>query len=160
MIRHYDAMTVGEAPGISIDQAVQFVDEDRNELNMFFHFDLMSLDRKPGEVFLMREDPWKLSEFKKIFSDWDAAFAQKGWGSLFLANHDFPRAVSRWGDDSPEHWRNSATMLHTFLLTMRGTPYFYQGDEIGMTNVRFTHIESYKDINTLNRYASIKKNWR
>ncbi|MEM7086512.1 MAG: alpha-glucosidase [Bacteroidota bacterium] len=156
VISHYDAMTVGEAPGISIDQAVQFVDEDRHELNMFFHFDLMSLDRKPGEVFLMREDPWKLSEFKKIFSDWDAAFASKGWGSLFLANHDFPRAVSRWGDDSPEHWRNSATMLQTFLLTMRGTPYFYQGDEIGMTNVRFTHIEDYKDINTINRYTNIK----
>lgn len=158
VIQHYDAMTVGEGPGIAIDQALNFVDEDRQELDMFFHFDLMSLDRKPGEVFRMREDAWKLSEFKKIFSDWDTAFAKKGWGSLFLGNHDFPRAVSRWGNDSPAHWRNSATLLHTFLLTMRGTPYFYQGDEIGMTNVRFTDIADYKDINTINRYENIKRN--
>jgi len=104
----------------------------------------------------MREGGYKLSEFKKIFSDWDSAFAKAGWGSLFLANHDFPRTVSRWGNDTPEHWKNSATLLHTFLLTMRGTPYFYQGDEIGMTNVRFTDIEDYRDINTINRYTTIK----
>ena len=165
VISKYDAMTVGEGPGITIDQALDFVDEDRQELDMFFHFDLMSLDRKPGEVFMMREDRWKLSAFKKIFSDWDQALfpsethgAKKGWGSLYLANHDFPRAVSRWGDDSKQHWRNSATLLHTFLLTMRGTPYFYQGDEIGMTNVRFTDIEDYRDINTINRYEYIKNN--
>jgi len=157
VIQHYDVMTVGEGPGIAKEQALDFVDEDRQELDMFFHFDLMSLDRKPGEVFTMREGRWKLPEFKKIFSDWDAVFSEKGWGSLFLGNHDFPRAVSRWGNDSPEHWRNSATLLHTFLLTMRGTPYFYQGDEIGMTNVRFTDIDDYRDINTINRYAHIKK---
>ena len=155
---HYDVMTVGEGPGISIDQAIQFVAEERKELNMFFHFDLMSLDRKPGEVFTMRKEGWKLSEFKNIFTAWDTAFANKGWGSLFLANHDFPRSASRWGNDGAAYWRNSATMLQTFLLTMRGTPYFYQGDEIGMTNVRFTEIEDYKDINTINRYASIQKN--
>ena len=156
VISKYDAFTVGEGPGIHIDQALDFVHEDRKEIDMFFHFDLMSLDRKPGEVFTMREDAWKLPEFKKIFSDWDTAFAKAGWGSLFLANHDFPRSVSRWGNDSPEHWKNSATLLHTFLLTMRGTPYFYQGDEIGMTNVRFTDIEDYRDINTINRYEHVK----
>lgn len=156
VISKYDAFTVGEGPGIAINQALEFVDEKREEMDMFFHFDLMSLDRKPGEVFTMRQDPWKLSEFKKVFSDWDNAFAKAGWGSLFLANHDFPRAVSRWGNDSPEHWKNSATLLHTFLLTMRGTPYFYQGDEIGMTNVRFTEIGDYRDINTINRYEHVK----
>jgi len=71
--------------------------------------------------------------------------------------HDFPRSVSRWGNDSEAYWRNSATMLHTFLLTMRGTPYFYFGDEIGMTNVRFDTITDYRDINTLNRYELLKK---
>ena len=125
-------------------------------MDMFFHFDLMSLDRAPGEVFKMREGGYSLPEFKKVFTDWDTAFAKAGWGSLFLANHDFPRAVSRWGNDTPEHWRNSATLLQTFLLTMRGTPYFYQGDEIGMTNVRFTDIEDYRDINTINRYETVK----
>ncbi len=158
VISKYDAFTVGEGPGISINQALDFVHEDRKEMDMFFHFDLMSLDRQPGEVFMMRKAPWKLSEFKKIFNDWDSAFAKAGWGSLFLANHDFPRAVSRWGNDSAAYWKNSATLLQTFLLTMRGTPYFYQGDEIGMSNVRFTDIDDYKDINTINRYENIKKN--
>ena len=155
---NYDVMTVGECPGVSIDQALDFVDEDRDELNMFFHFELMSLDRDEGEVFWMRNEPWKLTEFKKIHTDWDAAFAKKGWGSMFLGNHDFPRTVSRWGNDSQEHWHNSATMLHTFLLTMRGTPYFYFGDEIGMTNVRFDNISDYKDINTINRYQLLQQN--
>ncbi len=157
VLSKYDIMTVGEAPGITLNKALDFVDEDREELNMFFHFDLMSLDRDGDEVFWMRSDKWKLTEFKKIHSDWDTVFAKRGWGSMFLSNHDFPRSVSRWGNDSPEHWRNSSTMLHTFLLTMRGTPYFYFGDEIGMTNVRFDTIEDYKDINTLNRYELLKQ---
>lgn len=156
VVSKYDAFTVGEGPGISIDQALDFVDQKRQEIDMFFHFDLMSLDRKPGEVFTMREDPWTLPEFKKIFTSWDTAFAKAGWGSLFLANHDFPRAVSRWGNDNPTHWRNSATLLQTFLLTMRGTPYFYQGDEIGMTNAYFDHIDAYRDINTINRYQLLQ----
>ncbi|AWX45637.1 Oligo-1,6-glucosidase [Flagellimonas maritima] len=156
VLSKYDIMTVGETPGVARDQALLFVDEEREELNMFFHFELMSLDRDGDEVFWMRKDSWKLTEFKKIHSDWDKIFADKGWGSMFLGNHDFPRAVSRWGNDSPEHWYNSATMLHTFLLTMKGTPYFYYGDEIGMTNIRFDSIEDYQDINTLNRYELLK----
>ncbi|MBS9463724.1 alpha-glucosidase [Flagellimonas sp. 389] len=157
VLSKYDIMTVGETPGVDRDQALLFVDEDREELNMFFHFELMSLDRDGDEVFWMRKDPWKLSEFKKIHSDWDETFAKKGWGSMFLSNHDNPRTVSRWGNDSPEHWYNSATMLHTFLLTMKGTPYFYYGDEIGMTNIRFDNIDDYQDINTLNRYELLKQ---
>jgi oligo-1,6-glucosidase len=157
VLSKYDVMTVGEAPGVTLDQALNFVDEDRQELNMFFHFDLMALDRDGDEVFWMRNEPWKLTEFKKVHSEWDAVFADKGWGSMYLSNHDFPRSVSRWGNDSEAYWRNSATMLHTFLLTMRGTPYFYFGDEIGMTNVRFDTITDYRDINTLNRYELLKK---
>ena len=156
VLSKYGIMSVGEAPGVSLDQALDFVDEDRKELNMFFHFDLMSLDRSEEDFASPKKDKWKLTEFKKIFSDWDQVFAKKGWGSVFLDNHDFPRAVSRWGNDSAEHWYNSATMLQTFLLTMRGTPYFYQGGEIGMTNVNFDDIEDYRDVNTLNRYASVK----
>lgn len=158
VLSKYDIMTVGEAPGITLDKALDFVNEDRQELNMFFHFDLMSLDRDGDEVFWMRQNKWKLTEFKKIHSDWDEAFAQKGWGSMYLSNHDFPRSVSRWANDTPKHWHNSATMLHTFLLTMKGTPYFYFGDEIGMTNARFDNIEDYKDINTINRYELLKQN--
>lgn len=157
VLSKYDIMTVGETPGVARDQALLFVDEEREELNMFFHFELMSLDRDGDEVFWMREDRWKLTEFKKIHSDWDETFAEKGWGSMFLSNHDNPRSVSRWGNDSPEHWHNSATMLHTFLLTMKGTPYFYYGDEIGMSNIRFDSIDDYQDINTLNRYELLKQ---
>lgn len=152
VLSKYDVMTVGEAPGIHIQEALDFVDEDREELNMFFHFDLMALDRAPGEVFRMNPDGWSLEEFKRIFSEWDAVFAKKGWGSVYLNNHDFPRTVSRWGNDHPDYWRHSATMLQTFLLTMRGTPYFYYGEEIGMTNIRFDHIDQYRDINTINEY--------
>lgn len=158
VLSKYDVMTVGEAPGVTLDNALDFVDEQRAELNMFFHFDLMALDRARGQVFKMRKEPWKLSEFKKIHSDWDAAFAKKGWGSMFLSNHDFPRSVSRWGNDKQDYWHNSATMLQTFLLTMRGTPYFYFGDEIGMTNARFENIEDYRDINTLNAYHTAAHN--
>ncbi|MEK6155200.1 alpha-glucosidase [Flavobacteriaceae bacterium 3-367] len=158
VLSKYDIMTVGEAIGVSTEQALDFVDEERKELNMFFHFDLLSLDRASGGGFWMREDQWKLTEFKEIHSRWDAAFAEKGWGSMFLNNHDFPRSVSRWGNDSQAHWYNSATMLQTFLLTMRGTPYFYYGEEIGMTNIRMDRIEDYRDINTLNRYETLSKN--
>ena len=158
VLSKYDIMTVGEAIGVSVDRALDFVDDDRKELNMFFHFDLLALDREEGETFKMRSDQWKLTEFKEIHSKWDAVFAEKGWGSMFLNNHDFPRSVSRWGNDSTAHWYNSATMLHTFLLSMKGTPYFYYGEEIGMTNVRFNNIEDYKDINTINRYKSIVDN--
>ena len=158
VLSKYDVMTVGEAPGVTLDQALNFVDEDRKELDMFFHFDLLALDREPGEVFKMRSEPWRLTEFKEIHSQWDAVFAEKGWGSIFLCNHDFPRSVSRWGHDSKPYWRNSATLLQTFSLSMRGTPYIYQGEEIGMTNVRFDSIEDYRDINTLNAYHKAAHN--
>ena len=158
VLSKYDVMTVGEAPGVSINQALNFVNEDRKELNMFFHFGLMELDREQGETFLMAKEKWKLSAFKKVHSDWDAIFAEKGWGSMFLNNHDFPRSVSRWGNDSRTHWYNSVTMLQTFLLSMRGTPFFYYGEEIGMTNVKFENIADYQDINTINRYKIKEQN--
>ncbi len=158
VLSKYDIMTVGEAPGIGLDNALDFVDENRKELNMFFHFELMALDRKEGKTFEMTKEPWKLTAFKKVHSDWDAVFAEKGWGSMFLNNHDFPRTVSRWGNDSKTHWHNSATMLQTFLLSMRGTPYFHYGEEIGMTNIRFNNITDYQDINTINRYKTLEQN--
>ncbi len=158
VLSKYDIITVGEAPGVKVHQALPFVDEERKELNMFFHFDLMALDRKEDAVSQMRNARWKLTEFKNIFSKWDAVFANKGWGSLFLNNHDYPRAVSRWGNDSGMHWYNSATMLQTFLLTMRGTPFFYYGDEIGMTNIGLDAIEDYRDINSLIKFEAARRN--
>ena len=158
VLSKYNVMTVGEAPGITVDNALDLVGEDRHELNMFFHFDLMALDRKPGTVFEKNPEGWSLNAFKEIHSRWDKAFEKDGWGSMYLSNHDFPRSVSRWGNDHPDFWQAAATMLQTFLLTMKGTPYFYFGDEIGMTNIRFNSIDQYRDINTINRYEIAKNN--
>ena len=99
---------------------------------------------------------WKLTGFKKIFTKWNDVFADKGWGSIYLGNHDQPRMVSRWGNDSPQYREASSKMLLTFLLTMRATPYIYMGDEIGMKNIRFNAIEDYRDIDTIKKYEQLK----
>jgi oligo-1,6-glucosidase len=97
-----------------------------------------------------------LLHFKEVFSRWDSAFAQNGWLSIFLANHDQARLVSRFGNDTPPYRALSSKLLTTFLMTMRGTPYYYNGDELGMTNARFDKIEEYNDMPSLNEYQNIK----
>jgi oligo-1,6-glucosidase len=156
----YDIMTVGECAGVHIDDAMNYVDEDRQELNMFFHFDGMSLDRRTDNDFMLKSEGWSLIEFKEVYSRWDAMFKEKGWGSIYLGNHDQSRVVSRWGDDSAAYWAVSAKLLHTFLLSMRATPYIYFGDEIGMTNIGFERIEDYNDLMTINYYSQLKKKGR
>ena len=149
VFRHYDCMTVGEGPGITLDNALNYVGEDRNELNMVFHFGHMYMDNGPGGKY--DPIPNDLVDIKMVFNDWDAKLKGKGWGSIFLGNHDFPRIVSRFGNDK-EFWKESAKLLATLILSMRGTPYIYQGDEIGMTNVAYESIEEYRDIETLNSW--------
>jgi oligo-1,6-glucosidase len=149
VFRHYDCMTVGEGPGITLDNALNYVGEDRNELNMVFHFGHMYMDNGPGGKY--DPIPNDLVDIKMVFNDWDAKLKGKGWGSIFLGNHDFPRIVSRFGNDK-EFWKESAKLLATLILSMRGTPYIYQGDEIGMTNVAFDSIDDYQDIETLNSW--------
>jgi oligo-1,6-glucosidase len=149
VFRHYDCMTVGEGPGITLDNALNYVGEDREELNMVFHFGHMYIDNGPGGKY--DPIPYDLVDMKKVFNDWDTKLKGKGWGSIFLGNHDFPRIVSRFGNDGI-YWQESAKLLSTLLLSMRGTPYIYQGDEIGMTNVAFESIEDYQDIETLNSW--------
>jgi oligo-1,6-glucosidase len=95
---------------------------------------------------------YSVVHLKKVFTKWDSVFAEKGWLSIFLANHDQARLVTRFGNDSPEFREVSSKMLMTFLMTMRGTPYYYNGDELGMTNIRFTDIKDYRDMATLNEY--------
>jgi oligo-1,6-glucosidase len=105
---------------------------------------------------LMASEGWSFKEFKEIFVKWDEVFKYKGWGTVYLGNHDFPRMVSRWGNDSA-NWREiSSKMLTTFLLTMRGTPYYYFGDELGMSNIRFENVEDYRDIMTINLHKLIE----
>ena len=148
VLSKYDVMTVGEGPGINLDNAPLYVNKDRNELNMIFHFDHMFIDCGPGGKY--DPIPFDLPKFKKVFSDWDECLID-GWGSIFLGNHDFSRMVSRFGNDGPYHKR-SAKLLAMLLMTMRGTVYVYQGDEIGMTNVAFPSIDDYNDVETLNSW--------
>jgi oligo-1,6-glucosidase len=146
VLSKYDIMTVGEGPGIDLNNGLDYVNVDRNELDMIFHFDHMFIDNGGGGKY----DPIDVSlpKFKNVFNDWDSKLKDKGWGSIFLGNHDFSRMVSRFGDDSTYH-TESAKLLALLLLTLRGTVYIYQGDEIGMTNVAYPSIEQYNDVETL-----------
>ncbi len=155
VLSEHDIMTVAEGPGTTSENVLQFVDEDRRELNMSYHFEISDLGHKNLAKKLMSPDGWSFTQFKEIFRKWDAVFEEKGWGTIYLGNHDFPRMVSRWGNDSPEFREISSKMLTTFLMTMRGTPYYYFGDEIGMSNIRFDNIEDYRDIMTINLHKLI-----
>ena len=147
VLSHYDVMTVGEGPGITMDRANLYVGHDRGELDMIFHLDHMAVDHGPGGRFDPR--PKDLLEFKQLWAGWDQAIGDRGWLSVFLDNHDFPRMVSRFADDK-KHRIASAKMLSMLILTMRGTPCIYFGSEIGMTNVQFDSIADYRDVETLN----------
>lgn len=153
VLSKYDIMTVGEGPGIDLDNGLNYVDKDRNELNMVFHFDHMFMDNGVGGKY----DPIEISlqKFKSVFNDWDAKLKNKGWGSIFLGNHDFSRMVSRFGNDKT-YRETSAKLLAMLLFTMRGTVYVFQGDEIGMTNVAYDTIDDYNDIETLNSWKASK----
>lgn len=155
VLSKYDIMTVAEGPGTTAENVLDFVDENRHELNMSYHFDISNLGHKDLAKKLMDPAGWNFLEFKEIFRKWDEVFEHKGWGTVYLGNHDFPRMVSRWGNDSPEFREVSSKMLTTFLMTMRGTPYYYFGDELGMTNIRFDNIEDYRDIMTINLHKLI-----
>jgi len=155
VMARYDMMTVGEGPGINLEQGLHYTAEANKELDMVFHFDHMFLDQGLGGKFDYQ--PYDLVIFKKIFSDWDARLADQGWNSIFLGNHDFPRIVSRFGND--ETYRtHSAKLLCLTLMTLRGTSYVYQGDELGMTNVAYETIDDYRDIETLNVYREAQEN--
>jgi oligo-1,6-glucosidase len=149
----YDVMTVGEGPGITPQNALDYLDEDHG-LDMIFHFGHMFMDQGTGGRF--DPIPWTMSGFKNVFKTWDEAFEKRGWGSVFLGNHDFPRMVSRWGSDKV-YWEKSSKLLITLLLSMRGTPFIFQGDEIGMTNINLNAISESRDIETLNGWLEAQK---
>jgi len=144
----YDIMTVAEGAGSSPEEAMQFVDPERKELNIAYHFESVDIGKHLNDFGLIK--------YKDIFSRYDKEFSEKGWLAIFLANHDQPRMVSKFGNDSSEFREISSKMLSTFVLTMRGTPFYYNGDELGMTNIRFNNIEDYKDVDTRNRYIGLK----
>jgi oligo-1,6-glucosidase len=144
----YDVMTVGEGQGIEPEEALRYADADRDELQSFFYFDHVQVGRAEDDW--NRPVDWTLPEFKQAITEWDEAFGTQAWPSVFLGNHDVPRAVSIFGDDRPGYRERSAKMLATLLLTLRGTPYVYQGDEIGMTNALFETLDDFEDLNTIN----------
>ncbi|MFC4064571.1 glycoside hydrolase family 13 protein [Actinoplanes subglobosus] len=142
-------LTVGEMPGVTVDEAILHTDPERREVDMVFQFDHVWVDRGP--------DPWRLvplqlTQLKAILGRWQAGLAEAGWNSLYWNNHDQPRVVSRYGDDSPAHRAASAKMLGTVLHLHRGTPYVYQGEELGMTNYPFGGIGDFRDIEALGQY--------
>jgi len=144
----YNVMTVAEGAGSTLEDAHSLVDEDRKELNMAYHFEIMDIGNDPNG--------YQLTDLKKAFSKWDHSFAEKGWLAIFLANHDVPRMVSKYGNDRPEFRSFSSKLLTTLIMTMRGTPFYFNGDELGMSNIKFDKIEDYRDIATINAYKSAK----
>jgi oligo-1,6-glucosidase/glucan 1,6-alpha-glucosidase len=146
----FDSFTVGETGGANIERAKLYSNPDRKELDMVFQFQHIGLDEQRGKS---KWDLKKLDliELKDVLSSWQTDLGDQGWNSLYWNNHDQPRIVSRWGNDK-EYRVESAKMLATILHFMKGTPYIYQGEEIGMTNAYFEDIKQYKDIETLNLY--------
>ncbi len=141
-----ELLAVGETPGAGIDDARRYSDPARAEIDMVFTFEHVSLDAGTSKWDLR---PLRLTELKANLSAWQDGLAEVGWNSLYWDNHDQPRIVSRWGDDG-EHRVASAKTLATVLHLLRGTPYVYQGEELGMTNAHFTRLDSYRDIESLN----------
>lgn len=149
VLSNYDIMTVGEMPGVTTEEAKLYTGEERKELQMVFQFEHMDLDSGEGGKWDVK--PCSLLTLKENLTKWQKALEHTGWNSLYWNNHDQPRVVSRFGNDGM-YRIESAKMLATVLHMMKGTPYIYQGEEIGMTNVRFQSIDEYRDIETLNMY--------
>ncbi|MDR6195762.1 alpha-glucosidase [Siphonobacter sp. SORGH_AS_0500] len=139
----YNLMSVAEGAGRNMQDAHDLVDTQRKELNMAYAFDAVDVSSSPD---------YSMLKLKKTFTKWDKEFQNDGWLSIFMGNHDQSRVIDRIGNPSEQYREASAKLISTFLLTMRGTPYIYNGDEIGMTNAGFKDISEFKDIQTINEY--------
>lgn len=149
VLSRYDIMTVGETSGVTPEQAKLYAGENANELNMVFQFEHVESDGKYGK---WTDQKLPLKTLKEILSRWQTELYDKAWNSLFWDNHDQPRAVSRFGNDSPQYREASAKMLATCLHMMQGTPYIYQGEELGMTNYPFQNLQEFRDIESIHAY--------
>ena len=144
VLSKYDVFAVSEGVGSTLKDAHDLVDKDRNELQMAYHFEATDM--------VTTLEKCTLAQFKESFTKWDKSFAENGWIAIYLSNHDQSRFINRYGSDKPAFKDYSAKLLNTFILSMRGTPFTYYGDELGMTNIGFTKIEQYKDIAAINGY--------
>jgi oligo-1,6-glucosidase len=142
----HDAVTIGEMPELSVEEARRYVGDDDENLSMLLNFEHVELDRGTGARWAARD--WTLPELKEVVNRWQRGLEGEGWQGIYFNNHDQPRAVSRLGDDET-YRRESATMLATMIFTLRGTPLLYQGEEIGMTNPRFESFDEIRDIATI-----------
>ncbi len=146
VMQHYDAFTVAEGAGNTLQDAIDLSDPARKELDMVYHFEIAD--------YANSMERFDLVGLKALFTKWDEALAGKGWNSIYLGNHDVPRMVSKYGNDSPEFREASVNCLNTLLMTMRGTTYVYQGDELGMTNIDLDDIEDYRDLQAIAQYRT------
>lgn len=153
VLSRYDIMTVGETSGVTIEEAQKYAGEDRNELNMVFQFE--HVEDACGDHGKWTTAKFNFRDFKKTMIKWQEELQGKVWNSLFLGNHDQPRSVSRFGNDNPAYRETSAKMLATCLHMMQGTPYVYQGEELGMTNAYFDKLEDYRDIESINFFTEL-----
>ena len=153
VLSRYDIMTVGETSGVTIEEAQKYAGEAGKELNMVFQFE--HVDNGSGDYGKWTTEKYDFKEFKRIMIKWQEELQGKAWNSLFLGNHDQPRSVSRFGNDNPAYRETSAKMLATCLHMMQGTPYVYQGEELGMTNVYFDKLEDYRDIESINFFTEL-----
>lgn len=152
VLSKYDLITVGETAGVTVEEAVKYAGEDQHELNMVFHFEHVEIGNKENK---WNRNPVPLTEFKQIIGKWQTALYGKAWNSLYLSNHDQPRCVSRFGNDTPEYRDRSAKMLATCMHMLQGTPYIYQGEELGMTNYPFTDISQFRDVEAINAFREL-----
>lgn len=153
VLSKYDLLTVGECSGVTVEEAKKYASLDGSELSMVFQFEHMDLDG--GETSKWCDRKIDLVELKKVLSKWQVSLEGKAWNSLYWCNHDQPRMLSRLGNDSPEYRELSGKMLATCLHMMQGTPYVYQGEELGMTNVPFETMEDFRDIESINAYREL-----
>ena len=156
VLSHYDVMTVGEMPSSTPEDAVKYTGLNSHELNMVFQFQHVTLSPNPDKRLAKWNDqPVKLTELKQALGRWQKALDGKGWNSLYWNNHDQPRAVSRFGDDRPEYRVRSAKALGTTLHMLQGTPYVYEGEELGMPNAHYSQLSQYEDLESINFYHEL-----
>lgn len=153
VLSRYDLITVGECSGVTVEEAKKYASSKGNELNMVFQFEHMDLDG--GESFKWNRRKIALAELKQVLTKWQTQLEGKAWNSLYWCNHDQPRMLSRLGNDSDAYRERSAKMLATCLHMMQGTPYIYQGEELGMTNYPFTSLDEFRDIESINAYHEL-----
>lgn len=151
VLDHYDTLTVGEAFGVTPDGARDLMDSRRGELNLVINFDIVRMD-----IDGWRKTTWTLPRLKALYTQLDQAAGPFGWNTQFLSNHDNPRSVSHFGDDDPAWVERSAKVINTLILTQRGTPFLYQGEELGMTNYPFQTLEDFDDLEVAGRWKDVK----